>query len=69
MDDFVLKNYIKPLETKDYEIIGVYRQGSDILGYSDEYSDIDYSGYGRKSTQTKKLAKIFLATSTLKSIM
>ncbi len=43
MIDTILEQYLVPLQTDRLKITGVYRQGSDILGYSDEYSDKDYS--------------------------
>jgi hypothetical protein len=43
MDDSILSNYLLSLQTDDLKLIGVYRQGSDILGYSDGRSDKDYS--------------------------
>jgi len=43
MSNYILEKYIKPLETSGLPIIGVYIQGSSEIGYSDEYSDLDYS--------------------------
>lgn len=68
MNDFILENYIKPLEDEKNNIIGVYRQGSDILGYSDKYSDIDYSvvwlkAYPEKTIREKLLTNLNLEVS------
>jgi hypothetical protein len=36
-------DYILPLQTQAYKVVGVYRQGSYMLGYNDEFSDNDFS--------------------------
>jgi len=43
MTDKILNSYLLPLQTEDIRIVGAYKQGSYILGYNDELSDIDYS--------------------------
>ena len=43
MSDYILETYIKSLESARNRVIGVYMQGSSVLGYSDRHSDIDYS--------------------------
>lgn len=55
MDDSILSEYILKLETDSNKIIGVYRQGSDILGYADKHSDTDYAVVWDKEFPNKSL--------------
>lgn len=63
MDDRILDTYLLKLQTKNLKIVGVYKQGSNVLGYADKYSDIDYSivwqnEYPKKECREKLLKEL-----------
>lgn len=59
--DEILNNYILKLQSDSKKIVGVYKQGSETLGYNDNFSDSDYSVVWRsefpKAQLREKLAR------------